>query len=115
MSGILQSFTLVVKTGEYGNPELPRYAINGFPLDFEESSGGCGPGEIFHATGYPESFPHSLLLVGPSDGVWDLEETSVTLWIEGERPYTVRLGSVQLDNLSDLNLWYEPPLPVYHL
>lgn len=115
MPGILQSFTLTVKTGEHGIAEMPRYAINGFPLEFEESSGGCGPGEEFHATGYPGSYPHSLLLVGPREGVWDIEETSVTYWLEGERPYSVRLGAAQLNETSDLNLWYEPPMPVHHL
>jgi hypothetical protein len=115
MSGILQSFSLVVKTGKRGNADVPRYAINGFPLDFDESSGGCGPGEIFQATGNPQSFPHSLLLVGPADGEWDIEETTVTLWLEGAPPYVVRLGAATLDERSDLNLWYDPPLPVYNL
>ena len=115
MASILQSFTLVLKTGERGNPDVPRYAINGFPLDFDETSGGCGPGEVFQATGTPQSFPHSLLLVGPRSGEWDIEEASVTLWTEGDKPYTVRLGAVTLDERSDLNLWYDPPLPTYLL
>lgn len=111
----LDTFQISVKTGARGVDALPRWIINGFSVDFEDVRGSTRPGDTFEATGSPGSFPHTLLLRGPDEGAWDIEETRITYYPNGEEPYTVRLGAVTLDTESDLNIWYERPQPVFDL
>jgi hypothetical protein len=109
----LDSFTVRVKTGKNAPPETPKYVINGFLVDFDKIEGAAAPGQAFEATGEPGSFPHSLLLCGPKDGLWDIEELTATYRCQGEEPYTIRFGSITLDETSDLNIWLERPAPVF--
>ena len=105
----LNSFRLTITTGGTGPGAIPRYSINGFLVDFDETQGGVGVGETFVAAASPYSFPHTLLLVGPESGTWEIEKMDAWYDCEGEEPYTVLLGAVTLDAQSDLNLWYERP------
>jgi len=109
----LNNFEITIKTGESGGPYPPTWVINGFPIAFEEFKGGTGPGETLQAAADPQSFPHTLLLRGPENGVWELDEVKVTYFPQGEDPYTVRMGKVLLDDKSDLNIWHERPQPVF--
>lgn len=109
----LTAFDLKIKTGEQGRATPPQYSINGFELDFEQATGGCGPGETFEATGSPDSFPHTLVLRGPDEGVWRIEGITATYYPAGEEPYTLRYGPVELDDESDLDIWHPRPLPVF--
>lgn len=109
----LDSFEITIKTGSKGRAEFPKYSINGFPLDFDEQSGGVGPGETFVAKGSPRSFPHSLALMGPSEGDWEIEAMSIDYHVSREEPYTVRFGTFDVDNESDVNIWHEPPPEVF--
>ena len=108
----LEKLTLRIKTGEQGFAGRPEYAINGFEIGFDEVEGGTGTGETLVATGYPQSFPHNLVLVGPGQGEWDIESIEAIYECTGDSPYTVRLGSVKLDHRSNLNIWYERPAKV---
>lgn len=105
----LECMRLEIRTGERGLDRAPVYSINGFEIEFDELSGGTGPGETLVAVGYPQSFPHNLVLLGPAEGVWDIAGIEATYEVAGESPYTVRLGGVALDDRSNLNLWYERP------
>lgn len=105
----LSSFTLKIKTGRQGRSDVPQYAINGFTLDFDNASGSMQTGETLEATGTPESFPHSLTLIGPPEGGWDIEGIEASYQCVGEEPYTVRLGALTLDDQSDLNIWHQRP------
>ncbi len=109
----LNTFDVVVKTGKSGRTTTPKWIINGFTVEFDQTSGGTGPGETFEATGNPGSFPHTLLLSGPEEGTWEIEEATVTYYPNGAQPYTVKLGAVSVDAESDLNIWYEQPQPVF--
>lgn len=91
---------------------MPKYAINGFPLDFDEAKGGVGPHETAELTGSPQSFPHSLVLIGPEEGAWDISGITATYNCAGSQPYTVRLGAVTVDDDADLNIWYQRPARV---
>lgn len=108
----LESFTLKVKTGKNGLGKAPKYAINGFALDFDEVKGGTGPGEEAELTGSPQSFPHSLVLIGPDEGRWDIEGASLRYHCAGSEPYTVRLGAITLEDDMDLNIWHQRPAKV---
>ena len=109
----LNTFDVVIKTGAQGPAFPPKWSINGFVVEFEQFKGGTGPGEIFEGSANPGSFPHSLVLRGPESGVWEIEEVRVTYYPQSESPYTVKLGAAQLDEDSDLNIWYERPQTVF--
>ena len=109
----LQSFELNITTGAQGLASPPKYSINGFALDFDETEGGCRPGETLKAKGMPDSFPHTLLLHGPREGVWDIESLTATYMPMGEEPYTLRFGALKLDSDSDLNIWHQRPAPTF--
>jgi hypothetical protein len=111
----LDSFTLEIKTGERRGPEKPIFNINGFPLEFEEMTGGTGAGETLKATGSVFSFPHALALIGPSEGSapWDIESVRATYQCANVEPYTVHMGAATLDDESNLNIWHEPPPPTF--
>jgi len=107
---------LTIKMGERGLGRNPRYAINGFDLDFDEIKGGSGPHETLELTGRPKKFPRSMTLTGPDEGYWDIEEIIATYHVttavydaSDGGPYTLRLGAVTLDAETKLNLWYERP------
>lgn len=108
----LDTIRLTVRTGGKGLAGTPKYSINGFPLDFDEIAGGAEPGETLEAVGRPESFPHSLLLLGPSEGEWEIAGIDITYECFGEEPYAVRLGEVTLDANADLNIWHARPARV---
>lgn len=108
----LDTIAVKIRTGGQGWGEVPKYSINGFPLEFDEHSGGTGPGEVFEAAGHPQSFPHSLLLNGPSAGAWEIESLEATYQCANETPYTIRLGKAVLDSKTDLNLWHTRPAKV---
>ena len=105
----LESFSIKIKTGDAGLQDTPKYSINGFPLEFDEATGSVEAGETFEGKGFPQSFPHTLLLSGPTDGTWDIQGIEATYQCAHFEPYTVRLGAIQLHDNADLNLWYEPP------
>ena len=111
----LNQFTLEVTTGTNPGPERPQFAINGFPLEFDEFKGSTEAGATMKASGFPNSFPHSLVLKGPEDGEsnWDIENAVITYTCDRIDDYEVRLGAVTLDDESDLNIWHEPPLPTF--
>lgn len=109
----LETFDLTIKTGDQGPGIAPRYEINGFALDFEEMDGGTGPGETLKVTGHPESFPHALALIGPSEGAWDIEGIEATYHPADGEPYSIRFGGVTLDDETNLNIWHARPQKVF--
>lgn len=109
----LDTFKLSLRTGDSGPGAVPKYTINGFPLEFDEFEGGTGPGETLQAVAHPQSFPHTLILSGPEEGNWDIEGGEITYHCDGDDPYTLTLGAVSLDDHADLNLWYAKPPKVF--
>ena len=109
----LDTFQLTVHTGASGPGTLPKYSINGFPLEFDEYEGGTGEGETLEAVAHPQSFPHTLILSGPESGNWDIEGAEITYYCDGDDPYTLTLGTVKLEDRDDLNLWYPKPPKVF--
>jgi len=105
----LETIEVAIETGKRALDGVPAYAINGHELEFDEVSGGKGPGESMRLVGSPRSFPHSLTLTGPDSGCWDIEKIEATFHVSGGDPYTVCLGAVTLDEETCLNLWYDRP------
>jgi hypothetical protein len=111
----LTQFKLEIKTGNSPGPESPQFSINGFPLEFDETEGSTEAGETLTAIGSPNSFPHSLVLIGPENGSpnWDIESVLAIYECDKMDPYEVRMGAISLDDNANLNVWHEPPLPTF--
>lgn len=105
----LDYFAIRIKTGESGQEQLPKFSINGFELEFEDVKGSIASGDVFEAIGSPGSFPHSMLLIGPDCGTWDIEEMEIAYFLVGEPPYTLRFAGLTLDDTSDLSIWHPQP------
>lgn len=105
----LETFELQIKTGAQAGGDTPQYSINGFTLEFDEVDGSAAPGETLTVKAAPQSYPHSLLLMGPEEGEWNIEGITATYYCAGDEPYVMRLGPITLDDHSDLNIWYERP------
>ena len=111
----LTQFKLEITTGTSPGPENPQFSINGFPLDFDETEGSTEAGATMVAVGAPNSYPHSLVLVGPEEGSpdWEITSAKITYDCDNMEPYEVCMGKATLDDNANLNIWHEPPLPTF--
>ena len=109
----LNQFQIKIKTGETGLDESVRFAINGFQIPFENVTGGTGPGQTFEAGFEVNSHPHSLTLVGPDKGKWNIKQISLKFDVEGVESYPITFGEMTLDETTEANILYDPPLPTF--
>lgn len=109
----LISFQIKVKTGDAGMQEPVSFSINSHVVPFENVKGGTGPGETLECDFEVNSFAHSLTLVGPKKGTWNIREMVVGFKAEHTEPYSVRFGEVTLDETNEVNIWRDPPLPTF--
>ena len=52
-------------------------------------------------------------MTGPEDGTWDIVGAEITYHCDGDEPYSLTLGEVELGDHDDLNLWYAKPPKVF--
>lgn len=109
----LNQFQVRIETGEKGIDEPVRFNINSHQLPFENVTGGAGPGEVFEGGFEVNSFAHSLSLVGPEKGEWELRKVKVDYKCEGAAPYSVEFHGVRLDETTELDIWKDPPLAAF--
>lgn len=109
----LEEFTLTIQTAAGAGPERLEYEINGFTVDFDQMEGQLDAESECKVVGRPRSFPHSLALIGPENGEWEIAAIEAAYHCDGAEPYTVRMGPVTLDGETKLNIWHDPPLPVF--
>ncbi|MZH47249.1 MAG: helicase [Nitrospinae bacterium] len=107
----VNSFKVNVQTGSQGMNEPVYFNFNNHKLEFENVNGSAESGKNFEGDFEVNSFAHSLTLVGPQSGKWDIEKISVEYNCENEKPYTVRFGAVTLDETTEVNIWQDPPVP----
>ena len=109
----LNQFKIKIETGEPGLKEPVHFSINGFKVPFECNSGGTGLGETFESVYEVNSHPHSLTLIGPEKGTWNIKRMSVEYDVDGSDPYSVTFGEITLDEITEANIWQDPPLPTF--
>ena len=93
--------------------EPVTFEFNSHELPFENASGGTGPQEVFEGDFAPNSFAHSVVLVGPNDGEWAIDGFTVDYEVVGDDPYSVSFGAVTLDSGTSVNIWQDPPLKTF--
>jgi len=109
----LNRFKIEIETGETGTDAPVHFTINNHKLPLEETQGGVGPSETFSGGFEIRSFAHSLTLVGPESGHWDIRKMKVDYDCENTPPYSVVFGAVTLDDTTEVNIWQDPPLPIW--
>tara|TARA_B100000686_G_scaffold338193_1_gene410367 strand:+ start:164 stop:508 length:345 start_codon:yes stop_codon:yes gene_type:complete len=109
----LNHFKIKIETGAKGLEEPVHFAFNGFKLPFEAMTGGTGPGETFESSYEVNSFPHSMTLIGPNSGEWDISKMVLNFDVEGSEPYSITFGQVTLNEFNEANIWQDPPLPAF--
>lgn len=109
----LNQFKIKIQTGDFGTDEPVHFNVNGFKVPFENGTGGTNPGETFEASYEVNSHPHSLVLVGPDNGTWAIDKMTLDFDVEGSEPYSVTYGELKLDDLHNVNIWQDPPLPTF--
>jgi len=109
----LNKFKVRVETGDMGLEEPVRFSFNSHRLALENLSGGTRPGEVFEGGYEVNSFAHSMTLVGPDKGEWSLRKITVDFECENTPPYSVEFSAVKLDEISELDIWQDPPLPTF--
>ena len=104
---------ITINTGQSGweGPVCLEFNGHQLPIDLREGSAEAGG----HLVGecQPNSFAHSVHLVGPQAGKWDIDELSVTYDVTAGDEYSVRFGAITLDETQSLDIWQERPLPTF--
>ena len=109
----VNTFKVKVQTGPQGMSEPVHFNFNNHKLPFENATGSAESGEVFEGSFDVSSFAHSLTLVGPESGKWEIEKIRVDYECEGEKPYVVNWGTVTLDETTEVNLWQDPPVSAF--
>ncbi len=110
--GRLESIALVVSTGEQGHSGPVVVEFNGFRFECLDSAGRAASGERFSAKLPLRSVAHSLRLVGPETGCWDLASLELTV-DPGLEPYTVAFEPFSLAAGEVADLLVERPTPYF--
>lgn len=109
----VNTFKVKVQTGEQGMSEPVHFNFNNHKMEFKNVSGSAESGKIFEGDFEVNSFAHSLTLVGPVSGKWEIEKISIEYDCENEKPYTIQFGAVTLDKATEVNIWKDPPIPAF--
>jgi hypothetical protein len=109
----VNTFKVKVQTGQQGMSEPVHFNFNNHKLPFENTTGSAESDNVFEGSFEVNSFSHSLTLVGPESGKWEIEKISVEYDCENEKPYTVHFGRVTLDETTEVNIWQDPPVPAF--
>jgi hypothetical protein len=109
----LNGFKVKIETGDSGTSGPVLFNINNHTVPFEKIEGGTGPGEMFQGEFEVNSFAHTLTLVGPEQGNWNIRRITVDYDCENSKPYSITFGEVTLNETNQVNIWQDPPLPVY--
>lgn len=111
----LNTFKVTIETGEQGTPGPVQFSFNNHTLPFANVQGGTAAGETFEGDFEVNSFAHSLTLVGPEQGEWQLNKITVDYHCENLPPYSVTFDTLALDATNQVNIWQDPPLPSFEV
>ena len=93
--------------------EPAKFAINSHALPLDIALGGVEAGQVFEGGYDVNSFAHSLTIVGPEKGRWNIKKMTIDYKSEGIEPYSATFGEVTLDETTEVNIWKDPPLPTF--
>ena len=103
----VETLRIRIRSGARGTLEPVRIRFNGHELALQVDAGDTTPGADFEGSFVVSSVAHSVELLAPSTGVWDLDE--VVAVFEGLDPAERRHGPASLSDGQTLDLWNETP------
>lgn len=109
----LNSFKVKIETGNPGTTGPVYFNINNNVLPLNVNSGSAATGQTLEGGYEIRSFAHNLSIVGPEKGSWNIKKMTVYFENENFEPYSVAFGEVTLDESTEVNIWEDPPLPVF--
>ena len=109
----VHSFKVRIETGAQGTAGLVQFNFNSHTMPFETITGSTESGAVFEGRFVVDSFCHSLTLVGPDSGTWDIDAMTVEFECDEMEPYSVHYGAVSLDEATEVNLWRPAPAPIF--
>ena len=111
----LISFGVKITTGQQELKEPVRCCINGHTQTMTNTCGGTALGEVFTGDFTVNSFVHSLTIVGPDEGLWDIKTIEVDYECADSDPYKAQFGAVSLDEETEVNIWVDPKPSVFYV
>jgi len=97
---------LVIRSGAVGTSSAVRMRFNGHVVELTRINGGTGPGETFEGQFHVRSVAHSVSLLGPDLGRWEIE--GIVARYEGVEQLTRELGPLALEPGGEADLWNAP-------
>ena len=114
MSSKIMRLSLELKTGAQGRPDLPQIEFNGHLISLSGVSGGSESEQTLVGYIRPGSVAHTIRLVGPTNGSWDIDALQIAY--EGETGnWTVEFSSFSLDDETSADIFELPPLPTWEV
>lgn len=109
----MNNFEVEIVTGAAGAAGPVKFDFNGHTMEFPKPTGGTGPGETFRGSFDARSFAHSVALVGPAEGRWQIARLAITYSCDNAAPYVVTFENLELDDSVALDIWRPPPLATF--
>lgn len=110
----LNDFTIKIETGEMGITEPVRFSFNSHEMNFENIEGEVTSLKTFKAESPSlNSYAHSMNLLGPVKGEWEIKGLIITYRVEDEEPYTISFGPLLLNSKNQVNIWQDKPLETF--
>lgn len=109
---MIQTVRLRIETGDPGTESRVRIRFNGHELDLSPVSGSTDAGATFEGACDVFSVGHSVFLLGPTDGTWQIR--SVVARFEGDEETTNEFGETSLAAGEQLDL-LTPPTPTFEV
>ena len=103
----VETLRLRIRTGARGTQDPVRIRFNGHELALVVDAGDTSAGADFEGSFVVSSVAHSVELLGPMTGVWDVDE--VVAVYENLDPAERRHGPASLAEGQTLDLWNETP------
>jgi len=108
MARLLQ-VRLTITTGTVSTQAPVRVRINGHILPVTCTSGDTRTGGMFQGVADIRSVVHSLELLGPVEGAWEVERVEAFFEMEQGEPYGHEIGPIRLEAGQAVNIWSATP------
>lgn len=110
--GRLEAIALDITTGTHGHSGPVVVDCNGYRFECLDSEGRAAAGQHLEVRLPLRSFAHTLRLLGPAEGRWEVARLSVT-YDTGAEPYTVAFEPFTLEAGDAADLRADRPTPYF--
>jgi hypothetical protein len=117
----LNKFEIEIKSGKSAHHGPILYRFNGFEFPLEpkpnvDENLDAGTNPIFRGISKDlDSMIHTMTLVGPESGEWEIEEFKVTYHLMDGEPFSMNFGKITLNESNMVNIWKGQPLPSFEV